>query len=164
MCLLIPHGERISYDFGLPPETLLVSLFYFINFYLFLGYFSYMRDINGLQDSEICQPLWVTEFMVATFPELFLFYDDENDEDYYSYIYPSRTDGVIDYFTDCLIRNFLQWADYDTIRLTTEFLAAMDYLQRHENLPVGHLETVRNLVSFLFSELFVFVWLGHLVL
>ena len=107
-----------------------------------------MQNINGLQDSEICQPLWVTEFLVATFPELFLFYDNNDlDEDYYSYIYPTETDGVIEYFYDCCVRDLLQWASYDTISAAAEFLASMDYLQRCENLPICHLENVRSLVS-----------------
>ena len=106
-----------------------------------------MRRINGLQDPEICQPLWITEFLVSAFPELFLLYGEDEDEDFYGYIYPDRTDGVIDYFYDSQLREFFQMADYETIRLSEDFLTAVDYIQRRENLPACHLENVRYLVS-----------------
>ena len=106
-----------------------------------------MRRINGLQDPEICQPLWLTEFLVSAFPDLFLLYDDDEDDDFYSYIYPNRSDGVVNYFQDSQLREFFQLADYETIRLSTNFMTAVDYIQRQENLPVCHLENVRYLVS-----------------
>ena len=106
-----------------------------------------MTHINGLQDPEICQPLWITEFLVSAFPDLFLLYDEDDDDDFYSYIYPTETDGVIDYFCDSQLREFLQLANYETIQLSACFMTAVDYIQRKENLPVCHLENVRYLVS-----------------
>ena len=105
-----------------------------------------MESINGIQDRDVCQPLWVTEFLVATFPDLFMLYENNDSDDYYDFIYPTESDGVIKYFYQSQIMEVLQWADYESFALATDFLTAVDSLQR-ENLPSVHLEDIRRLVS-----------------
>ena len=112
-----------------------------------LGYFSCMAFTDGIQDRDICQPLWVTEYLVATFSDLFALYDTDDEDDYYEYIYPTESDGVIKYFYHSQIMEVLQWADYDSIERCVDFLTAVDKIQR-ENIPSAHLEFVQLLVSF----------------
>ena len=99
--------------------------------------------------SDLCTPLWMTEFLRSAFPDLF----DPGpiSFDYEYYIYPAKIDGVMEFFYESQLLDILQNGTYESLDGAVEFLRSVDQL-RKDYLPSSHLASIRCLVSFsLFS-------------
>ena len=100
-----------------------------------------MRQTTDLSDSDLFQPYWLIEQLGKDFPRLF----DRSET-----IGPHTIKfELADIFAESTVREIL-CSDPEELQAAVGLLVSIDSIRREEDLLVGHLESVRFLVSFLF--------------
>ena len=107
--------------------------------YYFLGYMSFMSRTT-LMNQDICQPLWLIDFLVAQFPEMIYYSSSEcsNTED--------ESSDSEDLFYGTVVMELLRHGSMDLVSRALNFIRSIDHVIR-QDLPSEHILDLRNLVS-----------------
>ena len=112
-----------------------------------------MTNTMGLSDDAIIQPIWVTQFLLDEFMDLYKWgslYADAGQAitfDHYDYE---------DYFYESEVAMFMFYGDHTIFTRIVQYFQAVDHIQKSE-IPAEGLLHVSSLVSrfFYFSYLFI---------
>ena len=102
---------------------------------------SFMTRITDLEDQDICQPLWLIDFLVGYFPEMLF-----NSSAQYEVFNEDEDFETEDVFYGSAMMELLRHYDVSLVYRALEFVRSIDHLIR-EDLPSEHLSAVKNLVS-----------------
>ena len=99
-----------------------------------------MKSTTGLENQDICQPLWLIDFLVAHFPEMLYYSSNERyteDEGY----------NPEDIFYGSTVMEILRYGSATLISRALDFIRSIDHVIRAD-LPSEHVVDLRKLVSF----------------
>ena len=93
-----------------------------------------------LENQDICQPLWLIDFLVGYFPEML--YNSSNE------VYTEVEElDMEDLFYGTVLMELLRHGDAVLVDRALDFIRSIDHVIRMD-LPAEHLCSVKNLVSF----------------